>query len=337
MRASRLLSILMRLQKGQVTAEELSQDLEVSVRTIYRDMDHLSFAGVPVYADRGRSGGFQLLDGWQMPTTGLTTIEAEALLLSGMPDQVRQLGLQSAMLSGQEKILDTLSAPQKDFIGKISGCVHVDPVSWFGVEEPAEDLRELADAVWNQRKTSCVYESWRGEVQRELCPLGLVVKGGKWYLVAIAINASSERNHKARDLRDDIAGKERVYRVGKFKQVSVLDEGFQRPTNFDLATVWRKAVRRYEEDIYQDKATLRINEEGLRQLPRLGNPVAKAVMENKPEPDADGFTTITIPIETVQNACADILQLGSSCEVFAPQELVDEMKRTVRKMARFYA
>ncbi|KLN61713.1 hypothetical protein WH96_05185 [Kiloniella spongiae] len=345
MRASRLLSILMRLQKGQVTAEELSKDLEVSVRTIYRDMDHLSFAGVPVYADRGRAGGFQLLDGWQMPVTGLTTIEAEALLLSGMPDQVRQLGLQSAMLSGQEKILDTLSAPQKDFIGKISGCVHVDPVSWFGAEEPAEDLRELADAVWNQRKISCVYESWRGEVQRELCPLGLVVKGGKWYLVALAIKACSEQGNQGKDNVDDVrddagdnaGNNERIYRVGKFQKVSVLGEGFHRPKNFDLVAVWRKAVRRYEANIYQDRATLRINEEGLRQLPRLGEPVVRAVMENKPEPDPDGFVTITIPIETLQNACADILQLGSNCQVLAPQELVDEMKDTVRKMANFYA
>lgn len=337
MRASRLLSILMRLQKGQVTAEKLSKDLEVSVRTIYRDMDHLSFSGVPVYADRGRAGGFQLLDGWQMPATGLTTIEAEALLLSGMPDQVRQLGLQSAMLSGQEKVLGTLSASQKDFIGKISACVHVDPVSWFGMEEPAEDLRDLADAVWNQRKISCVYESWRGEVQRELCPLGLVVKGGKWYLVSIAVKACNEKDNRDKDWGDYIAGNERIYRVGKFQQVTVLGESFHRPKSFDLASVWRKVVRRYEENIYRDKATLRITKEGLRQLPRLGEPVVRAVMENKPEPDADGFAKITIPIETIENACADIMQLGTNCQVLGPKELVDEMKVKVRTMADFYS
>ncbi|MEH6631508.1 MAG: YafY family protein [Halopseudomonas aestusnigri] len=330
MRASRLLSILMRLQKGQVTAEQLSTTLEVSVRTIYRDMDHLSLAGVPVYADRGRAGGFQLLDGWTMPATGLTGIETEALLLSGMPDQVRQLGLHAAMLSGQDKIMETLPESQREFIGKISNRVHVDPVSWFGKEEPAEKLHDIAEAVWNCRRLSCRYESWRGEVQRTINPLGLVVKGGTWYL------AGEVTREVTREIAGEVKGDQRIYRVAKFQEVRVLKETFARPEGFDLVEFWRLAVKRYEADIYRSTAKLRLNAEGLRQIHKLGEPVAKAAELSKSGPDETGYFNVTIPIENIDQACSDILRLGTDCQVLEPPELVDYMKQELKAMNELY-
>ena len=327
MRASRLLSILMRLQKGRVTAEQLSDTLEVSVRTIYRDMDHLSLSGVPVYADRGRAGGFQLLDGWKMPATGLTGIEAEALLLSGMPDQVRQLGLHAAMLSGQDKITETLSEDQRAFIGKISGHVHIDPVSWFGEEEQSDNLQDLAQALWNRKRISCHYESWRGVVQRVLNPLGLVVKGGKWYLAAEIEGSNNNSPDKSN---------QRIYRIAKFQKVSLLEENFIRPTDFDLADFWRRSVERYEADIYRSKAKLRLNEQGLRHIHKLGDPVAKAAEQSKSAPDAEGHVEVTIPIETLDHACSDILQLGANCQVLEPPELVAKMRSVLEGMNSLY-
>ncbi|WP_419904997.1 helix-turn-helix transcriptional regulator [Kiloniella sp.] len=331
MRASRLLSILMRLQKGRVTAEQLSATLEVSVRTIYRDMDHLSLSGVPVYADRGRAGGFQLLDGWKMPATGLTGIEAEALLLSGMPDQVRQLGLHAAMLSGQDKIMETLTEDQRAFIGKISGHVHIDPVSWFGEEEQSDNLQELAQALWSRRQISCHYESWRGVVERTLNPLGLVVKGGKWYLAAEIETEIEDPNNNAQN-----KSPQRIYRVAKFQKVNLLEEGFTRPTDFDLADFWRRSVERYETDIYRSTAKLRLSPQGLAQIHKLGAPVAKAAELSKSTPDAEDYVDVTIPIETLGQACSDILLLGTNCQVLEPPELVESIKRELKGMNDLY-
>ncbi len=318
MRASRLLSILMHLQKGRVTAEYLSELLEVSVRTIYRDMDQLSLAGVPVYADRGRAGGFKLLNGWKMLPTGLTGLETEALLLSGMPNQVKQLGLQAAMLSGQNKLLETLSEAQRELIGKISAHVYVDPVSWFGKEEPADKLQVIADAVWNSWRIDVVYESWKGTVERTINPLGLVVKGGSWYLAGEA------------------EGSERIYRVAKFKEVRILNEAFLKSPDFDLADFWHRSVERYEKDIYRSTAQLRVTEEGLQRMPELGTPVAVAAQESVSGPDAEGNFLISIPIETISQACSDILRLGTDCRVVAPPELVSEIRQALCDIARLY-
>ena len=319
MRASRILSILMRLQEGRVTAEQLSEALEVSVRTIYRDMDHLSLAGVPVYADRGRTGGFQLLDGWKMPAMGLSGLETEALLLSGMPNQVRQLGLHQAMLSGQNKLLENLPQSQRTMIGKISAHVHVDPVSWFGIEEPADKLQIIAEAVWNSRQITCVYESWNRIVERTINPLGLVVKGGTWYLAG------------------ETEGDERIYRVAKFKEVRLLKDFFTRPSGFDLADFWRRAVERYETNIYRATAKLRVTEEGLSRMRELGAPVALASQKSQVGPDADGLFMVTIPIESISQACSDILRLGSNCQVLEPTELVNGIRQALDNMNRLYS
>ncbi|WP_020590433.1 helix-turn-helix transcriptional regulator [Kiloniella laminariae] len=318
MRASRLLSILMHLQKGQVTAEQLAVELEVSVRTIYRDMDHLSFAGVPVYADRGRTGGFQLLDGWRMPPTGLTGIETEALLLSGLPDQVRQLGLQAALLRGQNKLFDALPEAQRALIGKISAHVHVDPVSWFGIAEPASKLHEIANAVWNSRRIHCSYESWRGCVTRTINPLGLVVKGGTWYLAGLT------------------DGDERIYRVSKFRKVDLLKDNFIRPSGFNLADFWQQAVRRYETNIYQATARLQLTRNGLKRIGELSASVAQAAEESCHGPDSNDCFIVSIPIESILQACFDLLRLGSDCQVLDPPELVEHIREEIDCLSRIY-
>jgi len=308
----------MKLQKGLVTAEQLAASLEVSVRTIYRDMDQLSFAGVPVYADRGRAGGFQLLDGWKMPPTGLTGIEAEALLLSGMPDQVRQLGLHPAMISGQNKLSEALSEQQRGMVGKISSYIYVDPVSWFGREEPADKLHELMDAVWNCRRLLCVYESWKGEVERVINPLGLVVKGGTWYLAG------------------EVEGDERIYRAAKFKEITVKKETFERPQDFDLRDCWRRAVARYEANIYEGNAKLKVSKQGFELLSELGGPVSLAAQNSVIGPDPEGNFVVSIPIETISRACSDILRLGPECKVLEPPQLVDKIRQVITEMSGFY-
>src|SRR5499427_80365 len=187
MRASRLLSVLMLLQaRGRMTAQAIAAELEVSTRTILRDLDHLSGAGVPVWADRGRNGGFQLREGWSTRLTGLTEPEAQALFLTGLPGPAADLGLGGAVASARLKVLAALPADWRSDAQRVSSRLHIDPLDWFRASARTEHLAEVSGAVWKTRRLSMRYESWSGVKDREVEPLGLVLKAGVWYMVARA-------------------------------------------------------------------------------------------------------------------------------------------------------
>src|SRR5690349_19938270 len=183
MRASRLLSILTILQaRGRVTAPELAEACEVSVRTIYRDVDALSVAGIPVYAERGAEGGFRLLDGYRVRLNGLSLTEADALFLAGLPGPAAALGLDGAMSAAQAKLVAALPASLRESATRMQARFHLDAPGWFGEAEEPRHLRAIADALLTDRLIEIRYQSWRAEKRRRLAPLGLVLKGGSWYL-----------------------------------------------------------------------------------------------------------------------------------------------------------
>src|SRR5688572_4482074 len=186
MRASRLLSIQMLLEtRGRMTAPELAAALEVSVRTLYRDIDELTAAGVPVYAERGRAGGFQLLPGWKTTLTGFTPAEAEAVFLSGLGGgPAADLGLASQVQSAQLKLQAALPAPMRGRARRVSDKLHLDPIEWYREADPLPDLATVAQAVWDERQLEFAYESWTRTARQVVHPLGLVLKAGAWYLVA---------------------------------------------------------------------------------------------------------------------------------------------------------
>jgi predicted DNA-binding transcriptional regulator YafY len=194
-----------------MSAQALADELEVSVRTIYRDMDHLSTAGVPVVVERGATGGFELLEGWRTKLTGLTPIEAQALFVSGLPTAASQLGLGEAMASAQLKLLAALPADWQADARRVSSRFHVDPVGWYRHAAPADFLSAVANAVWTERSLTIRYESWKDIVNREIDPLGLVLKAGDWYLVGSS------------------GGKPRTYRVSNILGITVADQIFTRP------------------------------------------------------------------------------------------------------------
>ncbi|MEA2513935.1 MAG: hypothetical protein QOJ59_3422, partial [Thermomicrobiales bacterium] len=221
MRASRLLSILLLLQtRGRMTAQALADELEVSVRTVYRDVDSLSAAGVPVYGDRGPDGGYQLLDGYRTRLTGLTADEAESLFLAGVPGPAAELGLGTVLAAAQLKLMAALPPELRSRAGRIRERFHLDAPGWFQDAEQPPYLAAVADAVWNQKRLRVRYQRWGGEVERALDPLGLVLKGGAWYLVGA------------------VAGQERTYRISRILELETLDERCERPEGFDLVGYW---------------------------------------------------------------------------------------------------
>lgn len=318
MLASRLLTILMLLQtRGRMSAQALAAEVEVSVRTLYRDIDQLSAAGVPVYAERGRNGGFQLLDGYRTKLTGLTQAEAEALFLAGLPGPAAELGLGEAMATAQLKLLTALPSGWRAEAGRLGARFHLDPVGWFRDAAPAHHLQQVARAVWDQAKIRIRYRSWTGEVVREADPLGVVLKAGAWYLVAA------------------VDGAPRTYRISEIQEMATLDGGFEPPPGFDLAAYWREAAARFEADIYRERARVRLSPAGVTRMQQLG-PVAEAALAGAGAPDGEGWVAVDLPVESVARACEELLKLGAEVEAIEPAELRKALRRTAEKMLEIY-
>jgi len=320
MRASRLLSILTTLQaRGQVTAPELAEGCEVSVRTIYRDIDALAAAGVPVYADRGAEGGYRLLDGYRVRLNGLSQPEAEALFMTGLPGPAAALGLEPAMLAAQTKLMAALPENLRPDAGRMQERFHLDAPGWFDEAEQPKHLRTIANAVLREKPIEIRYQSWRAEKRRRVAPLGLVLKGGSWYLAG------------------QVDGSVRTYRVARVLDCSVLGERFVRPAGFDLAGHWQAATTRLEAEMHPALATVRLSPIGIKLLNALSQHYVKSRTRIEETADDNGWRIAHVPIgKTVWHAAAELLRLGAEAEVLAPAELRDKMAELTEAMAARY-
>ena len=326
MRADRLLSLLLLVQtRGRMTAQELADELEVSVRTVYRDVEALSAAGVPLYADRGPAGGYQLLDGYRTKLTGLTVDQAESLFLVGMPGPAAALGLGTELAAAELKLLAALPAELRGRAERMRERFHLDAPGWFREAEDVPHLASVADAVWNQRRVRARYRRWRAprEVERVWDPLGVVLKAGVWYFVAGTVPE----------------GEIRAYKVSHLIDVEALPERFDRPAGFDLAGYWREWTSRFENSLIRMEAQVRISPQGLDRLQHLlgGPAMVQAARANAEPPDADGWVRTRIPVEQVRKAHGDFLALGAQVEVLGPPELRDLVVGTVSALAEIYA
>jgi predicted DNA-binding transcriptional regulator YafY len=318
-RASRLLSIQMLLQtRGRISARELADSLEVSVRTLYRDVDQLTAAGVPIYAERGRSGGFRLLEGWQTTLTGLTPSEAQAVFLSGLAGPAAQLGLGTQVETAKLKLLTALPAPWRDDAQRISSRLHLDPTDWYREAEPVPHLTAIAAAVWNERQLAIRYESWKATARRTVNPLGLVLKAGTWYLVAAAADAP------------------RTYRISNVRQIDTLETRSRRPRKFELARYWTESIGRFESELYKDHAVVLATPEGLKGLRYLNRAVAKAIDDLRPSRKRDERVKVRIPIESIEHATAQLLRLSPEVEAIEPPALRRSLVLRLQQACHLY-
>jgi predicted DNA-binding transcriptional regulator YafY len=318
MLASRLLSALMLLQtRGRMTAPQLAKELEVSIRTIYRDIDQLSAAGIPVTADRGRAGGFQLLNGFRTQLTGLTEAEAETLMLAGLPGPAAELGLADRMASARLKLMAALPAGMR--AERVATRFHLDVTGWFRASEPVALLPVVARAVWNERYLRIRYRQGQNSNEVRLGPLGLVLKAGVWYLVA------------------QKGATYRTYRATNILAAEALDETFPRPADFDLASYWAKSSREYELANYRGTAAVRLSPRGRSLINLLGPYVEAAVVKTASAPDKQGWLHCTIPVESGEFGIRELLRLGEDVEVIAPAVLRAQMRLALRKVLRRYA
>ena len=321
MKASRLLSILMLLQaRGRMTADALARAVEVSPRTILRDVDQLSAAGVPLWGERGRQGGFQLRAGWSTHLTGMTEPEATALLLAGLPGPATELGLGAAAASARLKLLASLPTEWREQADRVGERLHVDPLDWYRARDTPKFLRELADAVWHARRIGVNYESWRGSAKRELEPLGLVLKAGAWYLVART------------------AGKEtvRTYRLASMLDLRSSGRTFKRPRSFDLARTWAESSARFESELRKLHARVRVSPRGMKWLNNARIPAVALLTEGRRTSARRDWHDVQMPIESIEQGARQVLSFGAEIEVIEPPELRAEVLRQVRQLMTAY-
>ena len=326
MRAGRLVSLLLLLQaRGRMTAAQLAAELEVSVRTVYRDVESLHEAGIPLYGDAGHRGGYQLLDGYRTRLTGLNAAEAQALFLSGLPGPAAELGLGPVLAAAQLKLLAALPPGLGEQVGRVQARFLLDAPGWYGpgASDEIPLLPAVAGAVWDGRALQVRYRRWKEptDVDRRLEPYGLVLKAGCWYLVA--------------------APGPRTYRVDQILDLRVLEEEFGVPEGFDLARYWQAYLADFRAHLHRADAVVRLAPAAAARLPagawlsdeaRLSG---EAVSETGSS-EAGGWIRAVVPIESVEQACREFLALGADIEVLEPSALRARLAAAARATAALY-
>jgi predicted DNA-binding transcriptional regulator YafY len=321
MRAARLISLVLLLQNREsMTGAELARELEVSERTIYRDVLALSAAGIPVYADRGRAGGYRLLGGYRTRLTGLSRDEADALFLSGLPGPAGEMGLAEVAATARLKVLAALPTRLRDASTRVERRFHLDVPGWFRAADPPVWLTELARAVWQDRTVKLRYLRRDREVGRTVEPYGLVLKGGGWYLVA------------------RVGANRRTYRVDRIVGVEETDTTFSRDESFDLAGYWAGQAERFVREMLADEITVRLSPAGRHALRYVAEaPAVREAEASAGEPDEQGWVIIRLPVESPDVAYGQLLSLGPEVEVLEPPQLRTRLAAAAHRLAELYA
>ncbi len=307
--------------RGRMTAPALANILEVSTRTVLRDIDQLSAAGVPIWGDRGRAGGFALREGWSTTLTGLTEPEVSALFLAGLPGPATELGLGAAAVSARLKMVASLPTPWREQADRVAARLHIDPVDWYHAQETPRFLREAADAVWHNYRIEVHYESWRGAAPRTLAPLGLVLKAGTWYLIA-----QSESKPDAL-----------TFRLSNIHSLKTIKRPFKRPAQFDLAQHWRESIARFEARLYPITAHISASPRAQKWLLNDRAPVTPAPNTTPNAHLPTGWKAYLMPIESIEHGVRQLLAYGAHAQVIAPQPLRVALIREVERLRALYA
>ncbi len=317
MRAGRLVELLLLLQiRGRATAPELAEALEVSVRTVYRDIDALAAAGVPLYTETGRNGGVRLAPGYRVGgVPALADADARGALLTAVPAIARDLGIDPDV--GERTLLTSLDRRAEAAARSLRDRLLVEPDDWFRSREPVPCLLDVARAVWEARELRITYRD-RSQVVR---PLGLVLKGPTWYLLG-------RRGAHAAD---------RVYRVGRISEAALLEHRFEHPSDFDLAAAWERRAREFVASIPTYHAEVRVAPAGEALLGMLQEGTPSLPLAADTPRDAAGWAVLALRFERPESAARLLLQLGPLVEVLAPTELRVLMADAARGLGALYA
>ncbi len=320
MRADRLLSLLMLIQsRGQMTAQALAAELEVSERTIYRDVTALSAAGVPVYASRGPGGGVRLIEEYRTTLTGLTPDETRALFMMSIPAPLRQLGMDEKFKGALRKLSASLPERQRLDESRTRQRILLDSSWWFQAEQQVPCLQTIQQALWQDRRLRIKvrWDFFNTEFEQQAEPYGLVAKANIWYLVY------------------GCGGTPKVTRVSQIAEAELLPDGFTRPPEFQLETFWQAWCREYESQP-PFCARVRVAPEALSMLAEYVGERARVRLSKSISPDQDGWVTLDLPFDSFVAARTRLLGLGRAVEVLEPESLRKSLIDFAEQIVGFY-
>ncbi len=320
MRADRLISLLMLLQtRGRMTAQELADKLEVSPRTVYRDLDALSASGVPVYADRGPNGGCFLLESYRTNLTGLTEKEVQALFMFTVPGLLADLGADKTSETAMLKLTAALPSPFQHNAEWVRQRVHLDTAPWFHPAEPVPFLPIIQEGIWQNRRVRLVYRRGDGRwVKRLMEPYGLAAKTSIWYVVG-RVNKGMQ-----------------VYRVSRIQEATLTEGQFERPKSFDLPTYWATWCAEFETSQSQYTVKLRVAPAGIPLMILTFGEGMHTLLTETAEPADHNCLILQMTFESEAAACRQLMGLGTAVEVLAPPSLRHHLHTTALQQATLY-
>ncbi|WP_044642813.1 helix-turn-helix transcriptional regulator [Risungbinella massiliensis] len=318
MRGDRLISILLLLQsQGKMTAKELSEKLEVSERTIYRDMEALSGTGIPVFADRGKNGGWSLVEGYRTNLTGLKELEIRALFISPSAQLLDDLGMTKTSEEARNKLIASFPSIYRKNSNDVWNRIHIDTSTWRKRKEKIVTFEVLKNAIWKENKLKVQYQRADGKMdERVVKPLGLVAKGSRWYFIA------SKENDEVR-----------TYRASRIKSAEPIHDTFKRPKDFDLAEFWRSSTKTFLENLPSYKVRVEVVPSILPRLQFTDRFVQIVEVENKNE---DGWIPVKLSFDTESEAIAYILGFADQMNVMEPKKLHDKILMMAEATVAFY-
>lgn len=320
MRADRLLALVMLLQvRGRMTAQDLAAELEVAERTIYRDIEALNAAGVPIEAERGPGGGCWLPAGYRTTLTGLTTPELQALFVAPGGGPLADLGLGGAGAAAFRKLAAALPAVQRPDVARVQERIHLDAAPWFRPAEPIPHLATIQEAVWRECQLQLTYRRGDGTpLAGRVDPYGLVSKASVWYLVG------------------GQAGVIRAYRISRITAAVLTAQPVTRPADFDLAAYWATYVAEFEAARPRYPVVVRVAPDFMSVLPQIYGEGVRTAMAEAAPPDAAGWTTLTLTFESGDAAQTNLLGCGPGIEILTPTELRARVATAAKAIVAFY-
>ena len=320
MRADRLLSLLMLLQtRGQMSARELADELEVSERTVYRDITALSTSGVPVYASRGPGGGVRLIEHYRTTLTGLTPDETRALFTLSIPAPLMQLGMGEKFKGALLKLSASLPELRREDESRTRQRILLDSSWWFQSEQDVPCLQTIQQALFQDRRLRIKvrWDFFNTEFEQEAEPYGLVAKANIWYLVY------------------GRGGTPHVTRVSQIIEAEAMPDVFSRPADFQLEAFWEAWCRDYESQP-PFCARVRVAPEAIPMLAEYIGDRARGQLPPSAPPDADGWVMLDLPFESFVAARSRLLGLGRAVEVLEPETLRKSLLDFAVQIVKFY-
>jgi predicted DNA-binding transcriptional regulator YafY len=300
---------------GKMSTRELAEQLEVSDRTILRDMEALSMSGVPVYAERGSQGGWLLSEGYRTNLTGMKAEEVASLVIASHPNLLSDLGIQDDYRSAIQKLLASTPDNVRKSTQLVRQKLHIDGAGWHQTSESFPCLKTVQEAVWMERRLLIHYPRDGEMIARIVCPLGLVAKRSVWYLVALTEEAEY-----------------RTFRISRISFAELLEESFDPPDHFSLPFYWEQSTAQLQSNLPRYPATLRIKESLLARLEK-----DRYIRISRVGEQENGWFQVEVEFADIEHGCENVLRYGAGVAVAAPKELREKVIEELEKMVGVYS